>query len=138
MKIYAYWFLLAFIMLALEMATGTFYILVMSVALAIGGLVALAGLDLTWQLTVSALAGIIGILVLQQRKRKAPLVNQASNPDVGEQVSVLTWRENGKLRVYFRGTEWDAELASSDVAREQALYIKATRGSTLILTHLKP
>jgi membrane protein implicated in regulation of membrane protease activity len=138
MENYAYWFLLALVLLALEMATGTFYMLVIGVALAIGGLAALAGLSLTLQLTFSAVAGIIGTVILHRRKSVSPDAAQSQNPNIGEQVKVLTWHEGGKIRVHYRGTEWDAELASSDVPHDQNLYIKAMRGSTLMLSHQKP
>ena len=47
MAVYIYWFLLALVLLGLEMATGTFYLLVLSLAMAIGGFAALldAGVD---------------------------------------------------------------------------------------------
>ena len=43
MAVYVYWFLLALVLLGLEMVTGTFYLLVVSIAMAIGGLAALLG-----------------------------------------------------------------------------------------------
>jgi len=47
MEPYVYWFLLAFGLLALEMATGTFYMLIVSIALGLAGIAALLGLNFT-------------------------------------------------------------------------------------------
>jgi membrane protein implicated in regulation of membrane protease activity len=138
MESHYYWFLLAAALLALEMATGTFYMLVLGVAVAIGGLAAWSGLELTWQLSLSALAGITGTLILQRRKKAETTATHDLNPNLGEQVRVLAWGDGGKLRVHYRGTEWDAELAAADMPRDTPLYIQAMRGSTLILTQQKP
>jgi len=58
--------------------------------------------------------------------------------DIGQSVRVISWREDGVARVHYRGTEWDAELESSNTPRDGVLYIKAIQGSKLILTPYKP
>ncbi len=135
---YVYWFLLALVLLALEMVTGTFYMLVISIALGVGGVAALLGLDLPLQLTFSAVTGIIGTVILRRAKFGRPNTASSQGLDVGQPVQPLTWRDDGSLRVFYRGAEWDAELESANVPRDQTLYIKAMRGSILILTHHKP
>lgn len=135
---YIYWFLLALGLLALEMATGTFYMLVLSIALAIGGAAALLELGLPLQLTLSALAGIVGTVILRRIKAAHPKEAVDQNLDVGQPVQVLSWREDGMARVHYRGAEWDAEPEFAGAPREGPFYIKEMRGSILILTHLKP
>lgn len=134
---YIIWFLLSLGLLALEMATGTFYLLVLSIAVALGGVAALLGLDLPTQLTLCALAGVVGIVTLRRSKSARIAESDSQNLDVGEPVQVLSWRENGAARVMYRGAEWDAELESAQVSREGPLYIKAMHGSRLILTDRK-
>lgn len=138
MASYISWFLLALVLLVMEMASGTFYMLVLSVALAMGGVAALLGLGETVQLTLSALAGIIGIFILRRWKAARPAEKTSSNLEIGQPVKVLVWHEDGTARVHYRGAEWDAEFEAPGTAREGTLYIKATRGSTLILTQHKP
>lgn len=139
MASYINWFLLALVLLVAEMASGTFYMLVLSAALAVGGVAALLGLSEPLQLTLSALAGIAGIFILRRWKAARPAGKNSSNLDVGQPVQVLVWHEDGTARVHYRGAEWDAELETSGiVARDGTLYIKAMRGSTLILTQRKP
>jgi membrane protein implicated in regulation of membrane protease activity len=137
MTSYIYWFTLALLLLMVEMATATFYMLVLSIALAVGGLAALSGLGEPMQLVFSAIAGIVGIFILRRAKAARPAV-ASQNFDIGQPVQVKLWHEDGSARVHYRGTEWDAELEVVDAAHEGTMYIKAMRGSILILTHSKP
>lgn len=135
---YVYWFLLALGLVVLELATGTFYMLVLSLALGVGGFAALFGLSSSMQFTLSAMVGVIGTLVLRRARRGKMAAASDQSLDIGQPVHSVNWREDGSGRALYRGTEWDAELESIDMPREGALYIKALRGSTLILTHRKP
>ncbi len=135
---YIYWFMLAFGLLALEMATGTFYMLMLAVALAIGGVAALLGLGQPMQITLTALAGIIGTVILRRMKSARPTDAASQSLDTGQPVQLIAWREDGSARVHYRGAEWDAEPEFAGMPREGALYIKAIRGSKLVLTQQKP
>lgn len=138
MAIYSYWFLMALVLLALEMATGTFYLLMLSFAVAAGGMTALLGASLSWQLLLCALSVIAGTLFLRRWKNRQINEVSAANLDIGQVVHVLTWLEDGKARVLYRGAEWDAEPGSADMPHDGTFYIKEMRGSNLILTHNKP
>lgn len=137
MEIYIYWFLLALILVGLEMATGTFYLLVVAIAMAVGGLAALLGASVVWQLLLGALTGIAGTFILRRWKStQAKEVNSASL-DIGQPVKVIKWNDNGTARVFYRGAEWDAETESADTPRDTTLYIMAVHGSGLVLTQHK-
>lgn len=140
MQAYIWWFLLALGLLGLEIITGTFYILVFSVAFGVGGLMAYGQYSFTAQLVVAAIFGIIGTALLRwwkaTQERQHPQDHQ--NLDIGQSVTVEAWNSNGSARVIYRGTQWDAELASPDTPRDRPLYIKDRHGSILILTHHKP
>lgn len=139
MAVYINWFVLGLVVLGLELATGTFYMLVMSIALGAGGLAALAGLSQPLQITVAAVVGVVGTVILH-RSRTVAKGRQAPERslDAGNSVRVLAWREDGTARVYYRGAEWDAEPESPDAPREGTFYIRDVRGNKLILTHSKP
>ena len=137
MEIYIYWFVLALVLLGLEMMTGTFYLLVVAIALAVGGLAALLGLNLVWQLILSAVIGIAGTIVIRRWKNAYASESSTVSLDVGQPVRVIKWHDNGSARVYYRGSEWDAEPESSDTPHDETLYIKAVHGSGLVLTHRK-
>ncbi|MBA3023704.1 MAG: NfeD family protein [Sideroxydans sp.] len=137
MEIYVYWFLLALVLVGLEIATGTFYLLVLAVALAVGGAAAVLGAAMVWQFVCSAVTGVAGIVLLRRWKNsqasKAPEVGL----DIGLPVKVIKWNDDGSARVFYRGAEWDAETESTDTPHEGTLYIKAVHGSGLVLTHNK-
>lgn len=137
MEPYVYWFLLAFGLLALEMATGTFYMLIVSIAFGLAGIAALLGLNLPLQIMLSAVASIIGTVILRRMKgmHTGKMISQSL--DIGQSVRVVSWLEDGVARVHYRGTEWDAELESLSVPHDGVLYIKAIQGSKLILTPYK-
>ena len=137
MAIYVYWFVLALVLLGVEMATGTYYLLVLSIALAVGGVVALLGLGLPAQLVFAAMTGITGIIILRRWKGGSTSDTSSQSLDMGQPVKVLTWRDDGVARVLYRGAEWDAELDVPDAAHEGTFYIKAIHGSVLVLTHQK-
>jgi membrane protein implicated in regulation of membrane protease activity len=135
---YVYWFLLALILIALEMMTGTFYLLVLGIALGVGGCAALFGLNQPLQFTLSAVSGIVGTIILRRIRRARIAATPHQSLDIGQPVQAVHWRDDGTGRAQYRGSEWDAESEVANMPRDVPLYIKAMRGSTLILTHHKP
>lgn len=138
MESFNYWFLLALLLLALEMVTGTLYMLVLAVAMAAAGLAAFLSAGRASQFLLCALCVVVGTLWLRWWKDRRATAVQRDNLDVGQAVQVLTWFDNGGARVAYRGTEWDAEAESETMPRQAPLFIKEMRGSSLILTHRKP
>jgi membrane protein implicated in regulation of membrane protease activity len=138
MAAYIYWFMLALVLLGLEMTSGTFYMLVLSMAVALGGVAALAGLGLVWQLSLAGAAAVIGTLILRQSRITRPADAKNDSFDIGQPVQVIAWNENGTARVHYRGAEWDALPESAVTSPDAAFYIKAVQGSKLILTQQKP
>jgi membrane protein implicated in regulation of membrane protease activity len=119
------------------MATGTFYLLMVAIAMAVGGLAALLGAGVTWQLTLSALMVIAGTIILRRWKGTQVKEVASASLDIGQAVKVIKWNDNGSARVFYRGAEWDAEPESADTPHDETLYIAAVRGSGLVLTHRK-
>lgn len=140
MPSYAYWFLLALGLLAMEMLTGTFYMLILSVAVGTGGLAALLGWDMSVQITCSVITGMIGVMIVRKMKGASTAKSEDQNLDVGQTVRLITWNNDGTARVHFRGAEWDAELEDFKLGMVQpaVLYIKSVHGSRLVLTSHKP
>lgn len=137
MEIYVYWFLLALILVGLEMLTGTFYLLMVAIAMAMGGLAGWLGMSLAWQLILCAAAVVAGTIILRRWKSGHATEMPNAGLDIGQPVRVIKWHENGSARVFYRGAEWDAETESSDTPHDTTLYISAVRGSGLVLTHRK-
>lgn len=137
---YNFWFFCALGLLALEMLTGTFYMLVLSLGLAAGGVVGLMGGGVFGQSVTAGIISVVGAVVVHRsRFARSPDLNAASqNLDIGQSVDVQTWHKDGTAAVSYRGSRWDAELEASHMPRNKTMYIKAMRGSKLILTDHKP
>ena len=108
-----WWWLLAGAAVALELFTGTFYLLMLAVGLAAGALAAHLGLSFSGQLVAAALIGAAAVVIghLQRRKRKGdPSVRslRSVNLDVGETLHVENWQPDGTASVRYRGANWTA------------------------------
>lgn len=137
MAIYVYWFLFALILLGVEMATGMFYLLVVSIAFGVAGVAALLGFGMPAQFFIAGLISIVGTVILHRWKGVHDNRADSQHLDTGQPVRVITWREDGTARVFYRGAEWEAELDKAGSPREGTFHIKAMRGSVLILTNNK-
>ncbi len=132
------WWIAAAVLVGAELVTGTFYLLAVGVAAAIGGVAAWMGAGLPLQyLIAGGLSLALTILAHQWRRRQPPPPAQDSL-DVGQTVHVQTWNPDGTARVAYRGTLWDAELAAPATPHADTLYIVATRGSVLVLSDRRP
>src|SRR5688572_17835261 len=94
------WWLLAGSAVAIELATGTFYLLMMAIGFAAGAIAAHLGASLQVQMLVTAVvgAGTVGgwHLIRSRRPVDAPArANKDVNMDVGETVQVEGWDASG-------------------------------------------
>jgi len=110
------WWLLAGVTVAIELATGTFYLLMISIGLAAAAVAAHLGLLLPGQLVTAAVVGGGAVVLWHWQGSKKPEALQANaNPDVhmdiGELVTVTEWQADGTASVNYRGAHWTAVLA---------------------------
>ncbi|WP_066260905.1 NfeD family protein [Hydrogenophaga flava] len=115
------WWLIAAALVALELFTGTFYLLMLAVGLVAGALAAHLGLSFSGQLVAAALVGAAAVVIghLQRRKRKGdPSVRslRSVNLDIGETLHVDNWHPDGTASVRYRGAQWTAVLEQGQVA----------------------
>jgi membrane protein implicated in regulation of membrane protease activity len=132
------WWVAAALLVGLELVTGTFYLLAVGIAFAIGGVVAWMGAAVPVQLFVGAALSVVAVTVAHQWRKKHGTPATPPPLDRGQTVHVDEWNADGSARVVYRGTHWNAVLASADVARAETLYIVDTRGSTLVLSDRRP
>jgi membrane protein implicated in regulation of membrane protease activity len=131
-----WWMVLAFGLLILELLTGTFYLMVIAVALAAGGVAHLAGAPFTVQLVVTAVIGFGGALWLR-RSRFGRLKTEGDtlqNLDVGQVVRIDSWSAGNTARASYRGAQWDVLLAPGETAAPGEFVIQSVQGSRLVVT----
>jgi membrane protein implicated in regulation of membrane protease activity len=105
------WWIGTGLLVAVELATGTFYLLMVAIGLAAGASQRTWVLGLTTQLVVSALVGGGAVALWYVRRQRHPQALAAgANPDVnldiGETVLIDHWQPTARPRVKYRGASW--------------------------------
>ena len=134
MSAWIWWMLLALGLLILELLTGTFYLMVIALALAAGGLANLAGAPFELQLVVAASIGLAGSLLLRRSRfgRAGDAADALQSFDVGQVVRIDSWAGN-TARASYRGAEWDVLLALGETAVPGEFVIRSVQGSRLVV-----
>jgi len=131
-----WWWLATAALVAVELASGTFYLLMLAVGTAGAALAAHAGLGHSGQYLVGAVVGG-GAVALWHWRRGNPRYDPGSTPelnlDIGSTVQVAAWQPDGSARVQYRGAAWDAHFAGQGSPVPGEHVIRAVQGSRLLL-----
>ena len=136
------WFVLAGILVVLEMFTGTFYLLMIAIGFVAGGASALFGAGGGMQLVVAALVGAAATYGLRRSKwgktaKRDPQQDPNVNLDIGQTLVVDEWSggDGGvrTSRVMYRGAMWDVELHAGSKAVAGTYVIREVRGNRLVV-----
>ncbi|CAN5266441.1 NfeD family protein [soil metagenome] len=136
------WWLLAGTAIAVELVTGTFYLIMLATGLVAGALAAAMGLALVGQMLLAAAIGGGAVAAWHWRRSQSPAALAANaNPDVhldiGETVHVLRWNTDGTANVNFRGAHWTAIAADPTAPTHPGNYrIKEMQGNRLVIEKL--
>jgi membrane protein implicated in regulation of membrane protease activity len=136
-----FWWVMAGVVVAAELTTGTFYLLMIALGLAAGAVAAHLGLSTSSQIVTAAAVGGGATAFWHWRRMKHPrsapaAENRDVNLDVGERVTVADWSPDGTARVTYRGTTWTARLQPGAAAAPGLHVVKAVEGNWLILAPL--
>ncbi|MFN3829295.1 membrane protein implicated in regulation of membrane protease activity [Tepidimonas ignava] len=129
------WWVLAGALVAAELTSGTFLLLMLALGAVGGAVAAHAGLGVSQQLL--AAAGVAGMSVAAWAWRR--LRHRATTPpavaelDIGQTVYVAAWDADGTARVRYRGAEWVAEALPGSPPHPGAWRIHAVHGNRLVL-----
>lgn len=139
MTSYYLWFAAAVVLVIAEMASGTFYLLMVACGVIAGGIAALLGADVPVQTVTAALVAIVAIVALRRtRFGKLRRTDAATDPgvnlDIGQEVEVPTWDAFRRARVPYRGADWTVELAPGTDPAPGRYRIVEVRGATLIVS----
>jgi len=140
------WWLMAGVLVVAELATGTFYLLMIALGAVAGALAAYAGLGTEVQLSAAAVVAALtagGWYAWKRRRQQRlgdhPLGTQSA-PDLEldpvQVVQVSAWESDGTPHVSYRGAPWRARLKqpSGTTLPEAGTYrICAMQGNLLLL-----
>ena len=132
------WWLLAGAAVAVELATGTFYLLMVAIGLAAAAIAAHLGASTAAQLITAAVVGsaTVGIShFVRSRgpKELPPGTNPDVNMDVGETVQVDDWQADGTALVRYRGAQWSVIQAAGETPSAGLHRIREVIGSKLVV-----
>jgi membrane protein implicated in regulation of membrane protease activity len=133
-----WWWLTAGVLVAAELATGTFYLLMLAVGAVAAALAAHSGLTFSGQLIVAALIGGGAVAAWHLKRKREPAAlpahaNRDVNLDIGERVSVAAWRPDGSATVTYRGAAWQARWHGAGVPTPGEHVIRGIDGTRLLL-----
>lgn len=112
----SWWWIAAGVLVAVELITGSFYLLMLALGATAGALAAHAGLSITLQTVATALVGGGATALWHLRRSRQPAppaaeVNRDVHLDIGQTVQVSDWQPDGSAQVAYRGATWSVRWA---------------------------
>ena len=132
------WWLFTGTAVAVELVTGTFYLLMLAIGLAAGALAAHTGASTTVQVVTAALIGGGAVAAWHLKRGRQPAGPKASanrdvNLDVGEIVHVDAWNPDGTATIKYRGAKWTAVPEEGAVQATGAHRVREVVGNRLVV-----
>jgi membrane protein implicated in regulation of membrane protease activity len=132
------WWVVAGGLVAVELATGTFYLLMLALGAVAAAIAAHSGVGLSAQLVVAAVVGGGAVTAWHMRRQRQPSAppaeaNRDINLDIGTRVQVSAWNADGTARVSYRGATWSARHGGTATPQAGPHVIVAVQGSELVL-----
>jgi membrane protein implicated in regulation of membrane protease activity len=134
------WLIAGFILIIVELVTGTFYLLVIGIAAFAGAGVAYAGGAFVWQALAAGLVAVAGV-VWVHLVRKSISPKRMQGLDFGQPAAFESWvnKSTAHARVRYRDAPWDAQVAGEASGEPgEILYITSVDGSTLKVSKTRP
>ena len=131
------WWVVALLLVAVELTTGSFYLLMLALGAAAAAVAAHLGLSGALQCLVAAAVGGSAVLWWRGKQAKVQPSPDESNRDlildIGERVLVERWADDASGEVRYRGAVWQASYCGSGQPCPGWHLIQAIKGSTLQL-----
>jgi membrane protein implicated in regulation of membrane protease activity len=132
------WWLLVGAFVALELFTGTFYLLMLSLGMVAAALAAHAGAGTAAQLVSAAVLGSVAVMALYWKKKRQPSDPsvrslRSVNLDVGEIIQVQEWLPDGSARVQYRGAQWTVVQRPGNETSTGAYRVTELVGNRLVV-----
>lgn len=128
------WGLVGIALVIAELLSGTFYLLILSIAAFAAAGASWVGQPFAVQVIVATVAAAIGVWqVYSYRSRNR--AQQMPSVDAGQPANFEAWIDQpaGLARVRYRGASWEARFDAADTAAQPGglVYVLANEGNTL-------
>ncbi len=133
MQSFHVWLIIGFVLIIAELASGTFYILVLGLTAFVAAIVAWFGASFVMQGIAAATVGVLGCIVVSMVRRRAA-VPAMRGLDEGQIVKLDAWisRSDRLVKVRYRDALWEAKIVDGgDGEPGDVFYIVAMRGNNL-------
>lgn len=134
------WWLAAGLLVAVELATTTLYLLMLAVGTVAGAVAAHLGWGTSAQFVAAAVVGggaVVGWHLLRRRRPRVPTTaDRDLNLDIGGHVQVSQWQADGATRLPYRGSVWSARYIGPGQPEPGPHVIRAIEGSLLLVDRL--
>lgn len=138
---YISWFILALVILILEINLMSFYLMAVALGMIGGGIAAFMGYDFDYQLIIASVITIIAACFSFYLRKKLKLHSDRSNNtlDIGQRVTVTKEqiRTDGTALVNYRGAEWIAYVPEQ-ILTPGIYHIEKLDGTKLVLGNKIP
>ena len=140
MEPYLIWLVAGFVLVIVELLTGTFYLLMLGVAAFGGAAVAYGGQGFGVQAIVATLLAVAGCYGVHIYRAKSSQ-DQMTSVDAGQPANFEHWVDEGGglARVRYRGASWDAHVDGAGALQDGALlYVVRLEGHRLEVSRQRP
>lgn len=132
------WWVAAGILVAAELSSGTFYLLMLALGMSAGALAAHFGAGGATQFIAAAIVGGGAVVAWRAKRRRTPgplpgTPNRDLHLDIGSRVHVDAWQIGGTARVQYRGTAWDVRYQGQGAPSAGDYTIRALDGNCLLV-----
>jgi membrane protein implicated in regulation of membrane protease activity len=135
------WWVVTGVLVAVELATGSFYLLMLALGAAAAAIAAHLGLGMNSQLVVAAVIGAGAVAAWHFKRRGTPAGSSAAedrdvNLDIGETVQVTDWDAQGSGSTQYRGSRWQVRFIGTGAAQAGRFVIRRVEANRLFVEPL--
>jgi membrane protein implicated in regulation of membrane protease activity len=135
------WWVVTGVLVAVELATGSFYLLMLALGAAAAAVAAHLGLGINAQLVVAAVVGAGAVAAWHFKRRSMPAgavaaENRDVNLDIGETVQVNDWDAQGSGSTQYRGSRWQVRFLGTGAPQSGRFVIRRVEANRLFVEAL--
>ena len=132
------WWIVTGVLVAVELATGSFYLLMLALGAAAAAIAAHFGLSSNVQLLVGAVVGAGAVAGWHFKRRGTPAGPVAAedrdvNLDIGETVQVNDWDAQGAGSTQYRGARWQVRFMGTGIPQAGRFIIRRVEANRLFV-----
>jgi membrane protein implicated in regulation of membrane protease activity len=132
------WWIVTAVLVAVELVTGSFYLLMLALGAAAAAIAAHLGLGLNAQLAIGAIVGAGAVAAWHLKRQRDPAAPAASedrdvNLDIGETVIVDDWDAHNAAFTQYRGARWSVRYIGVGLPRPGAFVIRRVEANRLLV-----